>query len=193
MQKKVEKCQNRHFTASKIPKYSSNPTMIGQDTVKEVSRSYSNVSILFTPSTLPESWFRKWTFYGIYVPCQFSWWSLNVFKIKLISAEIRIFESRTLKIMVQMQQVNDIFCSARKMLQMIIGVLKYTIYTEAAPMCWCYHFIILLEQKFWYFKQENCYIWHSQKFRVTTFHPTHLVWWKILNSENDESFIKGKC
>ena len=145
MQKKVEKkCQNRHFTASKIPKYSSNPTMIGQDTVKEVSGSYSNVSILLTPSTLPESWFRKLTFYGIYIPCQFSWWSLNVFKIRLISAEIRIFESPILKILVQMQQVNDIICSARKMLQMIIWVLKYTIYTEAATMCWCYHFIVLL-------------------------------------------------
>ena len=145
MQKKVEKkCQNSHFTASKIPKYSSNPTMIGQDTVKEVSRSYSNVSILFTPSTLPESWFSKWIFCGIYIPCQFSWWSLNVFKIRLISAEIRIFESPILKILVQMQQFNDILCSARKMLQMIIGVLKYTIYTEAAPMCWCYHFIVLL-------------------------------------------------
>ena len=35
----------------------------------------------------------KWTFYGIYLPCQFSYWSLNFLKIRLISAEIRIFES----------------------------------------------------------------------------------------------------
>ena len=35
----------------------------------------------------------KWTFYGIYLPCQFSYQSLNFLKIGLISAEIRIFES----------------------------------------------------------------------------------------------------
>ena len=51
-----KKCQNRHFTASKIPKYPYHPAMTGQGTVKEV-RSYSSVSVLFTPSTLPEKWF----------------------------------------------------------------------------------------------------------------------------------------
>ena len=25
----------------------------------------------------------KWSFYGIYLPCQFSWWSLNFLKIRL--------------------------------------------------------------------------------------------------------------
>ena len=31
----------------------------------------------------------KWTFYVIYLPCQFSWWSLNFLKIRLASAEIK--------------------------------------------------------------------------------------------------------
>ena len=32
----------------------------------------------------------KWTFQGICLPCQFPWWSLNILKIRLTSAEIRM-------------------------------------------------------------------------------------------------------
>ena len=39
--------------------------------------------------------------------------SLNFLKIRLISAEIRIFESPISKILVQKQQVDDMFCCTR--------------------------------------------------------------------------------
>ena len=42
----------------------------------------------------------------------------NFFKMRPISAEIRIFESSVLKILVKTQQADDMFCCARKMLQM---------------------------------------------------------------------------
>ena len=50
--------------------------------------------------------------------------SLNFLKIRLISAEIRIFESPISKILVQKQQVDDMFCCTRKMLQMIQNELR---------------------------------------------------------------------
>ena len=44
----------------------------------------------------------KWTFYIIHLPCQFSWWSLNFLKIRLISAEIRM--SKLSKVWYQSKQ-----------------------------------------------------------------------------------------
>ena len=40
----------------------------------------------------------KWTFYVIYLPCQFSWWSLNFLKIRLASAEIKCLNCQKIDI-----------------------------------------------------------------------------------------------
>ena len=76
---------------------------------------------------------------------------------------------------------NDTKWIQEKILQMIRGVHKNY-------FCWNSSHVLMLHiaplwHKFWYLKQKNCCIWHSWKLKITTYHPTYLVSFCIVNSK----------
>ena len=144
------------------------------------------------------NWTPKWTFYGIYLPCQFSRWSLNFLKIRLKSrqkweylnhlySEFQFKNNKLIKCAIAQEKCykwHKMKSENNNATNDQIGLVM--LFNSSHVLMLPFHNTVITRVLV-----SRTRIWHSWKFKMLKFHPAYLV--SVCSVNSHSAYLVSFC